>query len=366
LIPILEIEIMESHKEGLRFFLTVLVVAVLAANGLAETIYVDARSGSDNNPGTKDNPVRTIGRAAEIVNSSKEPGPTTIKIAPGIYSLSESVEFNNARAYTETERFVIEAAILPDEPQWKPALMPVILSIEDPRKQGSLDGLTETYSIKIGTSHVMIRGLKFMGNPLLRNWHCCLSRIGDDLDDLLVTQCVFSGDENAMDIYCAALATGDRFVVDHCIFLNCHACTVFWDGPQGIAGKGCSMRYCIVDGAYISGVWTCQTAEDFEFHHNIVTRSEYFWMRKRIDNPRKYSLYDCVITGNRNYSGYGVESGPTGVTGAEVSYQEKNINKQGTVVLEKDKKARNYLHPVAGSPGCDLGAGLFKKQKETY
>ena len=348
----------------LWFSFAVLVFAMTGQSVIAETIYVDARSGSDKNPGTKDNPVRTVGRAAEIVNGSTEPGLASIKISPGIYSLNESVEFNSTRPHTEKERLVIEAVVLPDDPQWKPALMPVILSTEDPRKQGSLEGLTETYGININVSHVTVRGLKFLGNPLSRNWHCCISRIGDDLDDLLVTQCMFVGDRNAVDIYCAALATGDRFVVDHCTFLNCHACAVFWDGPQGIAGKGCSMRYCIVDGAYISGVWTCQTAEDFEFHHNIITRSDYFWMRKRIDNPRKYHLYDCIITGNKNYSGYGVESGATGLTGAEVAYEEQNIIKQGAIVLNKDKKARNYLHPATDSLGSDLGAGLFRKQKE--
>jgi hypothetical protein len=87
-------------------------------------------------------------------------------------------------------------------------------------------------------------------------------------------------------------------------------------------------------------------------------------MRERIDNPRTYRLHDCVVTNNKNYSGYGVEMGPTGLTGAEVTYLEKNIIKQGTVVLNKDKKSRNYLHPTVGSPGCDLGAGLFMKQKE--
>jgi hypothetical protein len=355
---------MKSHKEGLKLFLTVLAVAVLTTSALAETIYVDGRSGSDKNPGTKDNPVRTVGRAAEMVNGSTEPGPTTIKIAPGIYSLNESVEFNSNRPYTEKERLVIEAVVLPDDPQWKPALMPVILSIEDPRKQGGLDGLTATYGIKIAASHVTIRGLKFLGNPLSRNWHNCISRIGDNLEDLLVTQCMFVGDNNVIDIYSAVLATGDGFVVDHCIFRNCHGCTVFWDGPLSIAGKGCSMRYCIVDGAYIAGVWTCRTAEDFEFHHNIITRSDYFWMRERIDNPRKYRLHDCVVTNNKNYSGYGVEMGPTGLTGAEVAYEERNIIKQGAIVLENDKRVRNYLHPVAGSPGSDLGAGLFNKQKE--
>ena len=100
---------MKNHEEGLRFFLTVLAVAVLATSALAETVYVDAKNGSDKNPGIKDKPVKTVGRAAEMVNSSTEPGPTTVKIAPGIYSLSESVEFNSTLQYTEKERLVIEA-----------------------------------------------------------------------------------------------------------------------------------------------------------------------------------------------------------------------------------------------------------------
>jgi len=350
---------MKSYRKKFWFFFAVMVFAMTARSIVAETIYVDGRTGGDKNPGTNDRPVKTIGRAAEIVNGGTEPGPTMIKIAPGIYNLAESVEFGGSRQYTEKERLVIEAIELPDDPQWKPALMPVILSTEDPRKQGSLDGLTATYGIKIAASHVTIRGLKFLGNPLARNWHNCISRIGDGLEDLLVMQCMFIGDRDVIDIYAAVLATGDGFVVDHCIFRNCHACTVFWDGPQSITGKGCSMRYCIVDGAYIAGVWTCRTAEDFEFHHNIITRSDYFWMRERIENPRKYQVYDCVVTNNENYSGYGIEMGPTGPTGAEVAYEERNIIKHGTVVLETDKKARNYLHPAAGSPGSDLGAGLF-------
>ncbi|HCO93487.1 MAG TPA: hypothetical protein DIU00_05985 [Phycisphaerales bacterium] len=350
---------MKSYRKKVWFFFAVLVFAMTARSIVAETICADARNGSDKNPGTNDKPVRTIGRVAEIVNVGTEPGPTIIKISPGIYVLAGSVEFGGVRPYTENERLVIEAAVPPDDPQWRPALMPVILYTEDPRRQGNLDGLTATYGIKIAVSHVTIRGLKFLGNPLARNWHNCILRIGDNLDDLLVTQCVFIGDRDVIDIYSAVLATGDGFVVDHCIFRNCHACTVYWDGPRGIAGRDCAMRYCIVDGAYISGVWTCQTAEDFEFHHNIVTRSEYFWMRKRIDNPNKYRVHDCVVAGNRHYSGYGVESGPTGLTGDEVTYDEENVVREGRVILEKDKRARNYLHPVSGSPGSDLGAGLF-------
>jgi hypothetical protein len=351
---------MKSERIARWFSLIVLVFTVSASNAIAEALYVDSRAGNDANPGTEDQPLQTIGRAAAIINTRTEAGPTTIKIAPGIYGLTECVTFENKRGYTEKARLVIEAVTLPDDPQWKPALMPVILSTEDPRKPDELDSLTATYSITIKISHVTIRGLKFLGNPLARNWHCCISRIGEDVDDLVVTQCLFVGDRDAMDIYCAALATGDRFVADHCIFTNCHACVVFWDGPRGISGRGCAMRYCIVEGAYISGVWTCQTAEDFEFHHNIVTGSEYFWMRRSGDR-QKYRLHDCVVANNKYYSGYGVESGPTGQTGPEVTYEQENIIRNGKVVLEKDKRARNYLHVAKDSLGSELGAGLFTK-----
>ncbi len=355
---------MKRSEKGLRLFLTISVITILCSSVFAETIYVDAIVGNDSNPGTEEKPFRTIGRAAEKVKSSTESGPATIKIAPGIYNLTESVEFNSTQPYTEKERLVIEAAILPDDPRWKPALMPIILSTEDPRKPDNFNKLTATYGLKIKISHVTIRGLKFLGNPLSRNWHCCVERVGESLDDLVVTQCIFVGDRDTFDIYCATLATGDRFVVDHCIFRNCHACVVFWDGPQGVAGKNCSMRYCIVDGAYIAGVWTCRTAEDFEFHHNIITRSEYFWMRKRIDNPRKYRVRDCIVTDNKNYSGYGIESGPTGRTGPEVTYEERNVIKEGQIILKENKASRKYLHVVESGIGNNLGAGLFKNHKE--
>jgi hypothetical protein len=341
--------------------LAALVVAILVPAAIAETLYVDGAMGNDVNPGTKQKPLKTIGRAEVMVNSRTEGGPTTIKVAPGIYGLEKTVVFENRRSYTERERLIIESTVLPDDPRWKPTLMPVILSVEDPRKVGKLNEHTETYSLKIKVSHVTIRGLKFLGNPLSNNWHACIERWGEDLDDLVVTQCMFVGDKNALDVYCPAIATGDRFVVDHCIFYNCNASAVFWDGLEGIAGRGCAMRYCIVDSGRTSGVWTCQTAEDFEFHHNIVTRCGYFWIRKAGDKQR-YRVKDCVVSKNKYYSGYGTAAGPSGRTGPDVTYDEKNVVKKGEVVLEKNKRARNYLHVIKGSLGSELGAGLFKKK----
>ncbi len=340
--------------------LMTLALPVGATDAAALTIYVDSRRGDDANEGTRENPLKTIGRAAELIRRKTEAGPVTVKIAPGLYSLAQSVDLEAGCPFTEEDRLVIEALVLPGDPKWTPTLMPVILSVEDPRKSGELNRLTETYGFRIKTSHVTIRGLRFLGNPLLCNWHCPVSRVEKNLEDLAVTQCMFVGDPNGFDIYCAVLATGDAFVVDHCIFYNCHASPVFWDGPDGTPGKRNAMRYCIVDGASISGVWTCQTAEDFEFHHNIVTRSEYFWMRGQ-GKPIKYRLHDCIVASNKHYSGYGVPGGPTGETGAEIAYEEKNVIKEGKVVLERDKRAKNYLYVVPGTLGSDLGAGLFKK-----
>jgi len=121
------------------------------------------------------------------------------------------------------------------------------------------------------------------------------------------------------------------------------------------------MRYCIVDGAKISAVWTCGTDEDFEFHHNVVTRSEYFWLRKR-GTPKTYRIRDCVVTWNKHYSGYGIETGATGQTGPEICYAEERVVKEGKVALDRKRESRDYLHVVAGTLGAELGAGLFKKQ----
>ena len=57
-----------------------------ASSGLArashvaadETIYVNARTGVDSNPGTKGRPIRTLSAAAARINGITEAGPNTI------------------------------------------------------------------------------------------------------------------------------------------------------------------------------------------------------------------------------------------------------------------------------------------------
>jgi hypothetical protein len=326
-------------------------------------LFVDALTGDDSNRGSINKPLKTLGQAAKLANRQKKPGPATIRLSPGIYNLSDTVVFDNQGKYTEKERLTIEASVLPDDPKWKPSLMAVLLSTQDPRGPDKLNKNTETYSLKIKSSHVTIRGLKFLGNPLSNNMHACIERVNEYLDDLIVSQCMFVGDRDALNIYCPVIATGDRLIVDHCVFYGCCASVVYWDGLEGIGGKGCAMRYCIVKDAHFSGAWTCQTAEDFQFHHNVITGCEYFWMRKNGDR-QKYRVRDCIITNNKHYSGYGTATGPNGQTGSEVTFDEKNVIKEGNILLVKDEKDKNYLHVTPDSLGSELGAGLFCKDHE--
>ena len=338
-----------------RSIVCLLLVAISGTSGRSETLYVDIRTGNDGNPATRNEPLKSLERAAVLVNGRAGSGYAIIIVGAGLYSLSHPVTFAGSRTFTEQDRLTIRASILPDDPQWRPDLMPVLASVENPSRPPAPGRPSETYSLKVQTSHVTIQGLKFLGNPLAYNWHCCIERIGEHLDDLLVTQCVFAGNRDTSDIYCAALATGDRFIVDHCTFSGCHACTVFWDGADGVGGQHCAMRYCIVRNARISAVWTCQTADDLEFYHNIVGDSEYLWMRKPGDR-QTYRIEDCVAVDNRCFSGYGVASGPTGQTGPEVTFERSNVITEGDLAFVPTLP----LRVAQDSVGANLGAGLFR------
>lgn len=229
--------------------LVLILCCATIANAAADTFYVDSRSGNDTNPGTKDQPLKTLAQVAKKVNVKTERGSTTIKLEPGIYALSEAIVFQNKQSYSEEQRLSIEAAVLPDDPTWNPDLMPIILSIQDSGTPGQPGKPTQTYGLQIKMSHVTIRGLKFLGSPLPNNWYSPLECLENNLKDILVTQCLFIGNTDTLNIYSAVITDGHQFVVDHCIFYGCHACAVFWDGGRGIVGKQNAMRYCIVDGA---------------------------------------------------------------------------------------------------------------------
>ena len=358
---------MKNRKKLIPFFFCFInIFAFHISHTEAETIYVNIQKGNDSNPGTKSRPLRTFNQAAIMVNSSTERGPTLIKIAPGIYHLDKTVAIKNNRHYTEKSRLIIEAKILPDDPDWKPANMPIIFSTEFPQQQSSADKIVEVSGLKIEINHVTICGLKFLGSPVPNILYYPIFREGKNLTDLIVTQCLFSNDAYTLSSNVAILANGHRLIVDHCIFYNCSNPVVFWRAEDDIS-KGNIMRYCLVDGAYISSIWVCDTGDDLEFHHNLITGSEYVWMRDE-DNKRTYHLHDCIITDYQYYSGNSDPNFKLSPTSPEIVFEENNVIKKGKVTLEKGKGfdlgvPMNFLHVTPGTFGSELGAGLFKRKK---
>ncbi len=265
----------------------------------AEVIYVDCLNGNDNSNGSKEYPFATINRAAEIVNSNNLDDETRIKIAPGVYYMDKTAEFTKQRSYSESKRLIIEAIILLGDSLWTPDKMPVIMSVARPETY-YFDDRKVTWDLKFEISHVTVRGIKFLG-PTPHNRHSSIRRHGKSLKDLLVTQCIFVGDMEALPLHLGVIANGHKTVIDHCVFYGCQNSVVFWESDSTYS-FGNAMRYCIVANNKTSAVWTCMTASDFEFHHNVISGCKYFWMRQPYNNE-VYTISESIVVNNKYYSG---------------------------------------------------------------
>ena len=132
-------------------------------------------------------------------------------------------------------------------PEWHPGRMPTFIHTMplSPNWRGRPDpfgGVAE--GIMIETSHVTIQGLKMLGMPMVEHPKAGqLPRLPDRayntaLDDLLITQCFFAGDEVTNPNHLAILVNGTRLVVDHRLF---HGVSRQWcSGRQAAPGMRCA------------------------------------------------------------------------------------------------------------------------------
>lgn len=345
-------------KSKILYVIFIVMISILTAN--AQTFYVDCINGKDTNSGFEGSPLKTLLKAAETVNNADGSGGITLKIMPGIYSLDAKVVFDCKTKLTELKRLVIEAAVLPDDTNWMPVSMPVIISTAVPTNNF---GFECSVGFDIKKSHVTIRGLKFLGNPTGEIYYYPVARQDKKLVDLEITQCLFVGDKDAAPIQSGILAHGNEIVVDHCIFFNCKNSVVYYfaDDNREVKRTGSAMRYCIVYGAYEAGIWTASPDEDFQFHNNIISDCEKFWVHNEI-NKTVYNLRNSVITDNNHFI--------TKVTSSfefsesDIKYTESDIIRSGDIrlVMKNDiGMPKEYLNIAEGTTGCKLNAGLFIK-----
>jgi len=343
----------------------VLLLGLTVLGAAAQQLFVNSKTGDDAAQGTKAQPLKTIREAARRVNVDTTKGPTMIVLSAGVYLLTETVLFSNDK-YTRENRLVLRAEVMPDDTDWTPGKMPVVMTAA-PMTQGVGGG--EARGMQFELSHVTIEGLRFSGSPdysYIDGQNICRSypiwRDGKDLDDLLVTQCLFAGDPDVLPLHLGVIANGQGLVIDHCVFFRCKNSVVFWKANS--ASRHNAMRYCLVYGDYFSGVWTTQSTDgdDFEFHHNVIAHCRTAWIREN-GSTRYYKAHDCLFADNKDLAGYG--SGPAGGGGRTSTdfLQMNNVRLQGDVRIEMDQSRRNYLQLAEGSDGVKLEAGLFKTKR---
>lgn len=337
-----------------------LIVCICNLAVYSQTVYVDSNTGDDNNQGTKEAPVFSIQKAAEVIRS-RDNDIYTMKINPGIYILGKQVSIDTKKEMTN-KRIVIEASILPGDPSWTPEKMPIIISTS---KKGEVSG--ENYhfvvSFLINESHVTIRGIKFPGYYYPNTRYFPIARFNKTKTDLLVEQCLFVGDEDASHLQVGIIAHGNKIRADHCVFYNIRNSVVFWmDSGDGLkAGNGITNS--IIYGMTQSAVWTAWPDKDFIFENNIIANCNYIWMKNSFNNTI-YAMNNCIVVNNNNYQGDESRQ-PT-----QFALDENNVIKNGKVLLRKKESnvhlplPKDYLHIIPGTLGYDMRTGLFKYGKQ--
>lgn len=346
------------------------LIHMFAAEGNdARTIYLHPSKGADDDPGTRDRPLRTLAAAARRVNDGTGAGAATVILAEGVYAVNEPALFRPAsRTFTKTERLTVRAEVLPDDPAWSPGNMPVLIHTMalSPDWLGRTDPFGGVnYGMQFETSHVTVQGLKILGTPLLESPTprsvrriYPIAREGRDLEDLEIKQCVFLGNREVAENHCAILARGHGVVIDHCVFYGCKITAVYWTGQA----RGCAMRNTLVVGSHVTGAWLCGTGEDFDFRDNVLSGN---LSAVLFQGPvREYNLVNSLFAGNQHLYGSGmgppVNFKPLDPSVLELPASSRVSDKP--VEIELDQSKRDYLHVASGKPGSEIAAGLFTKR----
>ncbi|MEP7371839.1 MAG: right-handed parallel beta-helix repeat-containing protein [Chitinophagaceae bacterium] len=334
------------------------VLFSLIASGLyAQTIYVDAVKGRPEARGAIADPLPSLEQAVMLAGGFSGNEPVIVKVAPGLYTFKQLAEIRTGKKDKDTIPYIIEAMVLPDDPDWLPSKTPVIQSVSI---DNSTNQFTHCAGFLVSKNNVSFRGLKFTGNanPAVRYYYP-ITRESENLAGLSISQCYFIGERNSSPIQGAVWAHGAGTHVDHCIFYECKNALLLFKSISDF-----SLTHSIIYGSYEAAVWFGPFTSPFVFRDNIITHCNYFWLGPDNTKPA-YQFSSSLIVENDKYMGYYTSSGP--VPAKTDSIKEINIRKTGKVLLSEVKTAgipNDYLNQIAGSAGKDIPAGIFKKLKE--
>jgi len=345
-----------------KHLLIVMITFIGYLTVTAQAVYVDSNNGDDKNNGNIDSPVFSVQKAVDLIKCGNN-DRFVIKINPGIYVLDHHVSVTTEKEM-KNRRIVIEATILPDDSTWTPDKMPVIINSSN---KGEIPGEDNSYVISflVNESHVTIRGIKFHGYVYPDTRYFPIARFNKTKNDLLVEQCMFVGDRDAAHIQVGVIAHGNEINVDHCIFFNARNSVVFWQDADDTIKHGNSLTNSIIYGAFQSAVWTAWPDKDFKFENNIVSNCKNVWIKNSF-NTAKYSISNSVIVNNQYSKALAYNDG---IKPEDFELNETKIIKEGKICLRltddiEKPFAVDYLHIIPGTPGYDIGAGLFRFRKQ--
>jgi len=330
-----------------------------------QSIYVDAINGDDLNLGTQEFPIRTLQKAVEKVNKSFGHLTTEVIVKEGIYVIDSAVVFKPSINYSISNRFIIRAEVLPGEPNWTPARMPVILPTlrnlrDDPEGKWS-------NGIQVEVSHATIQGLKIMGSPIYEHLEknkivrsYPIVRENGDLEDLLITQCLFVGDEQVLPLHMGIYAEGNKVTVDHCTFYNCKIGVLFANYSEEET-SGHALTNNLFVGSYGTALWIMNSSTDFIFSGNSIINSNYALILES-GSTKKYKIENSLFANVRNMIGKGagplLKFSPLNISTLQIGPGVELSDKVKEIYLDQSKKA--YLHILQNGQSKDFRSGLFK------
>lgn len=339
-------------------FALIIAFVLICKIGSAKDLYIDYNLGLDSNVGTIDKPLKTINEALKRIDFKSSESVRLI-LLPGIYYIDETIMIKPEGQFTNTNRLSIEALYLPDDEKWKPGLMPILLTAA---KSDTAFDFVNCVGLKIEMSHVSLKGLKFTGQPYPQMYCFPIARDNPKFVDLEISQCMFVGNNDASSIQVGIIVHGSKTVIDHCIFYGCNNAVVFFLSNNG-EKKNNEIKNTIIYNSN-QAVWVSDADSGFVFDHNIITKCRHAFVKNHY-NETIYSLSSSIITDNQNYLTTSDASGK--LVSDSYKINEDNLIKEGNISLVQVAVGENfdkrYLHPINGTLGSGLGAGLFKNRK---
>lgn len=339
--------------------ITAIIVLASICRAQAQTVYVNATSGKDGAGGTITDPLASLEEAVKITNGF-EGSPITIKVAPGLYVLSNALKIkkrDNSR--DSTTSYTIEAQTLPDDSSWTPAQMPVIQSIS---------GINDTIAFKhcigilVERNNVNIKGIKFVGNAnTASSAYYPIRRVDKNLNGLNVSQCFFIGEKNSAPIQSALWVSGPGVHISHCIFQSSKIAMVLGKNLENF-----SLTYSIINDAYNTAIWYgfSGNIKSFIFKNNIVTNSNYVMVYPIENGQPEFTLSNSFIGNNGHFVGNYPKDQNSFMEEKSVHFKLTGIKASGMikqVTVYDNGITRDNLNLTADSDGLFTKAGIFNQ-----